>query len=77
MNKSRIDYETLIRNSILFSLDRDRQAATYRREALNMVEYRYLYMNSLNSEKYKEFGLEITETANRCIKTISLSMVIF
>lgn len=68
MNKSRIDYENLIRNSILFSLDRNTQATAFRREALKMVEYLYLYLNSVNSERYKEFGLEITETANRCIK---------
>ncbi|MGE9892644.1 hypothetical protein ACQRDF_10170 [Lachnospiraceae bacterium SGI.054] len=68
MNKSRIDYENLIRNSILFSLDRKNQATAFRREALKMVEYLYLYLNSINSERYKEFGLEITETANRCIK---------
>jgi len=68
MSKSRIDYENLIRNSILFSLDRNIQATAYRREALKMVEYLYLYMYSINPEKYKEFGLEITETANRCIK---------
>lgn len=68
MNKSRIDYETLIRNSILFSLDRNTQATAFRREALKMVEYLYLYLNSISSERYKEFGLEITETANRCIK---------
>lgn len=68
MNKSRIDYENLIRNSILFSLDRNTQATAFCREALKMVEYLYLYLNSINSERYKEFGLEITETANRCIK---------
>ena len=68
MNKSNIDYEILIRNSILFSLDRHTQATAFRREALKLVEYLYLYLNSFNLDKYKEFGLEITETANRCIK---------
>lgn len=68
MNKSRIDYENLIHNSILFSLDRNTQATAFRREALKIVEYLYLYLNAINSDKYKEFGLEITETANRCIK---------
>jgi len=68
MNKSRIDYENLIRNSILFSLDRDTQAVAYKREALKMVEYLYLYLTSINADKYSEFGLEITQTANRCIK---------
>lgn len=68
MNKSRIDYENLIRNSILFSLDREKQAIAYKREALKMVENLYLYLTSINAEKYSEFGLEITQTANRCIK---------
>lgn len=68
MGKSRIEYENLIRNSILFSLDRNTQATAYRREALKLVEYLYLYLVAINADKYTEFGLEITETANRCIK---------
>lgn len=68
MSKSRIEYETLIRNSILFSLDRETQTVAYKREALKMVEYLYLYLTSINAEKYSEYGLEITQTANRCIK---------
>ena len=68
MGKSRVEYENLIRNSILFSLDRNTQATTYRREALKLVEYLYLYLVAINADKYTEFGLEITETANRCIK---------
>ena len=68
MGKSRVEYENLIRNSILFSLDRNTQATAYRREALKLVEYLYLYLVAINADKYTEFGLEITETANRCIK---------
>lgn len=68
MNKSRIEYENLIRTSILFSLDRETQTTAYKREALKMVEYLYLYLTSINAEKYSEYGLEITETAKRCIK---------
>lgn len=68
MNKSRIEYENLIRTSILFSLDRETQATAYKREALKMVEYLYLYLTSINAEKYSEYGLEITQTAKRCIK---------
>lgn len=68
MGKSRVEYENLIRNSILFSLDRNTQATAYKREALKLVEYLYLYLVSINADKYTEFGLEITETANRCIK---------
>ena len=68
MIKSRVEYENLIRNSILFSLDRTTQTTAYRREALKLVEYLYLYLVAINANKYAEFGLEITETANRCIK---------
>ena len=68
MGKSRVEYENLIRNSILFSLDRNTPATTYRREALKLDEYLYLYLVAINADKYTEFGLEITETANRCIK---------
>ena len=70
MGKSRVEYENLIRNSILFSLDRNTQATAYKREALKLVEYLYLYLVSINADKYTEFGLEITETANRCIKKL-------
>lgn len=68
MGTSRVEYENLIRNSILFSLDRNTQATAYRREALKLVEYLYLYSVAINTDKYTGFGLEITETANRCIK---------
>lgn len=68
MNKSRIEYEKLIRTSILFSLDRETQTIAYKREALKMVEYLYLYLTSGNADKYSEYGLEITKTAKRCIK---------
>ena len=33
-----------------------------------MVEYLYLYLTSINEDKYSEYGLEITQTAHRCIK---------
>lgn len=68
MNKSRSEYEKLIRTSILFSLDRETQATAYKREALKMVKYLFLYLISINADKYSEYGLEITQTAERCIK---------
>lgn len=68
MNKSRIEYEKLIRTSILFSLDRETQTIAYKREALKMVKCLYLYLISINADKYSEYGLEITQTAERCIK---------
>ena len=68
MAKDKTEYEKLIRSSTLFTLDRDTQSTAFRREALKMHENLYLYLMSINSEKYAEFGLEIIETANRCIK---------
>ena len=67
MAKDKTEYEKLIRSSTLFTLDRDTQSTAFRREALKMHENLYLYLMSINSEKYAEFGLEIIETANRCI----------
>ena len=74
MNKSKQEYEAIIRSSILFSLDRETEAVAYKREALKMVENLYLYMLSINAEKYGDFGLEITETAKRCIKNYNATM---
>lgn len=68
MGKSTAQYECMIRGSVLFSLNRDTQPTAYQREALKMVELLYLYLLSVSASKYSEFGLEITQTANRCIK---------
>ena len=35
------DYERLIDESILFSLDKEREQSAYRRESLKMVDYLY------------------------------------
>ena len=71
MNEDTIKYEDLIRNSVLFTLDKDTQPSAYKREALKMVEYLYLYLMSINSNKYEDYGLEISQTANRCINNYS------
>jgi len=73
MSKSKQEYEEIIRSSILFSLDRETETVAYKREALKMVENLYLYMLSINAEKYSDYGLEITETAKRCIKNYDSS----
>ena len=65
---NREKYEQLILASPLFSLDRERDRTAYQREARKMVEYLYLYLMEINEERYVEYGLEITETANRCIE---------
>jgi hypothetical protein len=63
-------YEQLILASPLFSLERETSA--YKKEALKMVEYLYQYMLSINESKYIEYGLEITETANKCISSFKI-----
>ena len=65
---NREKYEQLILASPLFSLDRERDRTAYQREALKMVEYLYLYLMEINAERYVEYGVEITETANSCIE---------
>lgn len=59
-------YKQLILASPLFSLDRERDRSAYQREALKMVEYLYRYLLA-EDNRYEEYGLEITETANSCI----------
>ena len=67
MNRDKAQYEELIRSSVLFSVEKGSTA--FKREALKMVEILYLYVMSDNSRKYKDMGLEITETAMSCIRT--------
>lgn len=64
----RSDYERLIDESILFSLDKEREQSAYRRESLKLVDYLYRYLMEINQKKYEPYGLEIVETANYCIK---------
>ena len=73
MEYSKAKYEQLILESPLFSLDKARESSAYKREALKMVEYLYLYLLSINEEKYIDYALEITETANRCISNYDAS----
>ena len=60
-------YAGLISRSPLFSLDKEKDANAYAREAFKMVEYLYCYLMTTNRERYEEYALEITQTANRCI----------
>lgn len=60
-------YAGLISRSPLFSLDKEKDANAYKRESLKMVEYLYCYLMAVNSDKYEEYALEITNTAERCI----------
>lgn len=68
MQSQREKYEMLILASPLFSFDRQKERTAYLREARRMVEYLYLYLMAINEDRYGEYGLEITETARRCIE---------
>ena len=61
-------YERMIDCSSLFSLDKEKERTAYKREALKMVEYLYGYLMSVNKSKYESYGLEIVDTAKRCIE---------
>lgn len=67
INEGKEKYEQLILSSPLFSLDKEKEYIAYKREAMKMVEYLYCYLLSINENKYIEYGLEISETAKRCI----------
>lgn len=62
------DYERLIDESILFSLDKEREQSAYTRESLKMLDYLYCYLMEINRIKYEPYGVEIVETAHNCIK---------
>ena len=68
MNYDKDEYEQLIDSSLLFTFDRESEHIAYRREALKMVEYLYCYLMAENIRKYEPFGVEIVDTAKRCIE---------
>lgn len=70
-------YELLISQSPLFTLNKETETNAYKRESLKMVEYLYCYLLAENESKYAEFGMEIMDTANRCIKNYSPESGIF
>lgn len=64
-------YEGLIVSSSLFSIDKEKELAAFKREARKMTEYLYCYLLSLSETKYEPYGAEIVEVAARCIKKYS------
>lgn len=64
-------YEKLIDSSSLFSLDKEKERTAYKREALKMVEHLYCYLMSVNKSKYESYGVEIVDTAKRCIENFN------
>ena len=68
MRYNKEKYETMIDESPLFSLDREKQRSAYSREAMKMVESLYCYLMAVNKRDYEPYGMEIVDTAKRCIK---------
>lgn len=66
--QEREKYEQLILASPLFSLDRERETIIFKRESQKMVRYLYQYLLACNADRYIDYGVEIAETAMRCIQ---------
>lgn len=66
MKYDRKEYEKLIESSPLFSYDKEKQSAAFRREAYKLIEYLYDCFLAESSEQ--EYGCEFVETAQRCIR---------
>lgn len=69
--------ENLISKSPLFSLDREKEYAAFKRESYRMVEFLYCYLLSINQSEYEPYGCEITEVAIRCISNYDGSKGVF
>lgn len=68
MSYEKDEYEKLIDSSLLFSIDKEKEHTAYRREVLKMVENLYCYLMAVNRSKYEHYGVEIVDTAKRCIE---------
>ncbi|GHT60136.1 hypothetical protein FACS1894109_17320 [Spirochaetia bacterium] len=70
MKRSKEEYEKLINNSPLFTIDKDKEGELYaaeeRRFLTDLAEYLSLYI--FTQDTFAELGLEIIETAKSCIK---------
>lgn len=62
------EYERLINESPLFTIDKEREPSAYSRESLKMVEYLYNYLMLVSGKTNRPYGLEIVNTARDCIK---------
>lgn len=77
MGYNKADYERLIAESKLFSLNKETESVAFRKESYKMVEYLYCYLLAQNEKKYEPFGCEITEVAVRCINNYDESKGMF
>ena len=77
MEHDRSKYETLIQESVLFSLDRNTEEIAYKREAYKLIENIYCYLMAINRNDYEQFACEIMDVATRCIKNYDVSTGVF
>lgn len=77
MGYNKAEYERLITESKLFSLNKATESVAFRKESYKMVEYLYCYLLAQNKKKYEPFGCEITEVAVRCINNYDESKGVF
>lgn len=77
MGYNKADYERLITESKLFSLNKVTESVAFRKESYKMVEYLYCYLLAQNKKKYEPFGCEITEVAVRSINNYDESRGVF
>lgn len=77
MGYNKADYERLITESKLFSLNKETESIAFRKESYKMVEYLYCYLLAQNEKKYEPFGCEITEVAVRCINNYDETKGVF
>lgn len=77
MGYNKADYERLITESKLFSLNKETESVAFRKESYKMVEYLYCHLLAQNEKKYEPFGCEITEVAVRCINNYDETKGVF
>lgn len=66
-------YVSLIMNSPLFGIDKERETTVYKRESYKMLGYLYCYLLAINERNYEPYGSEIMEVAMRCINSYDSS----
>lgn len=77
MGYNKADYERLITESKLFSLNKETESVAFRKESYKMVEYLYCYLLAQKEKKYEPFGCEITDVAVRCINNYDETKGVF
>ena len=62
-------YKQLICSTPLFSLDKELEYSVYKDESAKLLKLLAEYLYAENEEYYRNYGLEIVDTANNCVKS--------